>query len=79
MSLIVRLGKKNAIYLPRQVVEKLKLREGDKLAIELRDREIILRPLPRFFDEGIEYWSSTSTEEIERESEELIEHAEKED
>ncbi len=79
MSLIVRLGRKNAIYLPRQVVEKLKLREGDKLAIELRDREIILRPLPRLFDGGIEYWSSTSTEEVERVSEELIEHAEKED
>ncbi len=77
MSLIVRLGRRNAIYLPRQVVEKLKLREGDKLIVELRDREIILKPLPRFFDEEIEYWSSTSVEEFERESEELVDHAEK--
>ncbi len=75
MSLIVRLGRKNAIYLPRQVVERLRLREGDKLVIELKDHEIILRLLPRLFDEEVEYWSSITVEEIERESEELIKHA----
>jgi len=76
MSLIVRLGRKNAIYLPRQVVEKLRLREGDRLVVELRDREIVLKPLPRIFDEEIEYWGSASIEEIERESEELMKYAE---
>lgn len=76
MSLIVRLGRKNAIYLPRQVVEKLRLREGDRLVVELRDREIVLKPLPRIFDEEIECWGSASIEEIERESEELMKYAE---
>jgi len=72
MSLVVRLGKKNAIYLPREVVEKLNLREGDRLLVEVRDNAIVLRPVPKLFDKNVVFWSSTTVEELEKESEELV-------
>ncbi len=72
MSLVVRLSKKNAIYLPREVVEKLNLREGDRLLVEVRDNAIVLRPVPKLFDKNVVFWSSTTVEELEKESEELV-------
>ncbi len=78
MSLVVRVGKKYAIYLPKSLVKELGIKEGDKYIIEVRDRQIILKPLPGLFKER-KYWGKISLEEIEKDSEELIEIVESED
>lgn len=70
MSLVVRVGRKYALYLPKEVIKKLGLREGDRLLLSIRGNELVLRPLPRLFRER-GYWAETTVEEFEEESEEL--------
>jgi AbrB family looped-hinge helix DNA binding protein len=70
LYLVVRVGRGYAVYLPREVVERLGLREGDRLLLTVRDGELVLRPLPRLLRER-GYWAETSVEEFEAESEEL--------
>ena len=77
MSQIVRVGRRNAVYLPRSVTEALGIKEGDKLRVMVRDNTIVMRPLPRLFEKR-RYWASTTIEEFEAESEELIEDVERE-
>ena len=70
MSLVARVGRKYALYLPREVVERLGLREGDRLLLSIRGDELVLRPLPRLLRER-SYWAETTVEELEAESENL--------
>ena len=77
MSQIVRVGKKNAVYLPKSVTEALGIKEGDKLQVMVRDDTIVMKPLPKLFEKR-GYWASTTIEEFEAESEELIEDIERE-
>lgn len=52
-------GAKGQVVIPREIRERLGLREGSKVAFEQRGREVVLRPvetpeefLARFFDTG---------------------------
>ncbi|OWJ54628.1 AbrB/MazE/SpoVT family DNA-binding domain-containing protein [Pyrodictium delaneyi] len=45
MGLVVRVGRKGVIVLPKAVREALHLVEGSLLEVETRDGEIVLRPL----------------------------------
>jgi len=49
---VVTIGKKYAVYLPRSVVEELKLKEGEKLVLTVEGESIVLRRLPDFFEEA---------------------------
>jgi len=46
---IVTIGKKYAVYLPKNVVEELQLREGEKLLLTVEGERIVLRRIPDFF------------------------------
>ncbi|GEM_PF-233275 len=70
MSQIIQIGKKNAVYLPKHVVEKLDLKEGDKLILEIRDDTLILKPIKKFLRKR-RMWASVSVEEIESVGEEI--------
>jgi AbrB family looped-hinge helix DNA binding protein len=48
----VSIGKKYAVYLPRSVVEELKLKEGEKLVLTVEGDSIVLRRPPDFFEEA---------------------------
>ncbi len=78
MSQIVRIGKKYALYLPKNVVEELDLKEGDKLLLEIRNGMLILKPIPKLFEKR-KYWSETTIDEFESESEEIVKTAEAEE
>ena len=41
----VKLSKKGAVYLPRDVLRRLGLREGDELVLRLEDGRIVLMPV----------------------------------
>jgi len=69
MSLTVRVGKKYAIYLPKVVVEKLGIKEGDALVFNIRGDKLIVRPMKKFLKTR-KTWSSVSFEEIETVGEE---------
>ena len=45
MSLTVKIGRKGVIVLPKAVREHLGLEEGSLLSIEVRGREVVLKPL----------------------------------
>ncbi|BEP17344.1 AbrB/MazE/SpoVT family DNA-binding domain-containing protein [Pyrofollis japonicus] len=45
MALTVRVGKKGIIVLPKAVREALNIVEGSLLQVEVRDGEVVLRPL----------------------------------
>ena len=45
MSLTIRVGRKGTIVLPKSVRESLGIAEGTLLELEVRGREIVLRPL----------------------------------
>lgn len=66
----VRLGRKYAVYLPREVVERLGLREGDRLEVRLEDGEIVLRPVPRLLRRR-RYWAEIDPGLVEEVGEEL--------
>jgi len=76
MSQTVRVGRKNAVYLPKSVVEALGIKEGDRLQVVVKDNAIVMRPVPRLFVKR-RSWASTTIEEFEAESEELAEELER--
>ncbi len=45
MRLTVRVGRKGVVVLPKAVREELNIVEGSLLELEVKDHEIILRPL----------------------------------
>ena len=68
MRLTVRVGRKGIIVLPKSVREELNIAEGSLLELEVKGREIILRPL----DLWDRVWGCCqgSAEEAERELDE---------
>ncbi len=69
MSKIIQIRKRNALYLPKEIIEKMGIREGDKLMVEVSENSIVLRPVKQLKME--EYWSETRPEEVEEVGEEI--------
>lgn len=68
MEIKVRLGKRNAIYLPKAVTEKLNLKEGDKMLLVLKEGDKIeLIPLKK----PSRYWAEVDPDEVEEVGEEI--------
>jgi len=77
MSLVSKIGKKYTIYIPKEIVKKLDLKEGEKILIKTENNKIIIKRVDAFLKKR-KMWSETSFEELERESEELTEMIENE-
>ena len=67
MKRIIRIGRRNAVYLPKEVMERLNLKEGDKLILVVNGDKIELTPVRK--PEG--YWAEIDPEEVEKVGEEL--------
>lgn len=81
VSLVIRVGRKNTIVIPKRVAERLSIGEGDRLLLVVRDDRIEIRPLPNAITlslKGIKV-ARVTQEELEEESmrvqEEYIEKA----
>lgn len=68
MNLIIQVGKRRAIYIPKKVAEKLQIKEGDKLLLYIRGDEIRLKPLKKY---SVKAWSEISPKEVESVGEEI--------
>ncbi|BDC19959.1 AbrB/MazE/SpoVT family DNA-binding domain-containing protein [Acidianus sp. HS-5] len=64
---IVRVGKRNAIYIPKDIAESINLKEGDKLEIIVKDGKIELIPIRK----PSSYWAEIDAEEVEEVGEEI--------
>ena len=69
--IIGKVGKKGAIYLPKQVMRILDIREGDKVIIRVEGNRLILEfiPDPLSLALKVKKWAKTTVEEFEAESE----------
>ncbi len=72
-ELILKVGKKGAIYLPKKVMRRLNIKEGDKFKLRIEDDKIVLEPIKNPFTLALttKKWAKTTVEEFERESEEM--------
>ena len=71
MSLRVKVGKKYAIYLPKKVVVRLGIEEGDVLLLDIdENNSLILRRVKKILMKG-RYWSKITPEEVEKNGEEI--------
>lgn len=71
MSLRVKVGKKYAIYLPKKVVVRLGIEEGDVLLLDIdENNNLILRRVKKILVKG-RYWSEITPEEVEKIGEEI--------
>ena len=65
---MVKVSSKYQIVIPREVREKLNLKEGDKLIIKANDEKIIIYPQPKSYAKyalglGKEIWQGTDATE----------------
>ncbi len=67
LSLGARIGKKNAIYLPKAVVEATGLKEGGKILLRVMDKTVVVEPLmdPLELALSIEKYATIDSERIE--------------
>lgn len=47
MQKIVKVTRKGQTTIPVQIRKQLGIKEGDKLAVETRDQQVIFKPIPR--------------------------------
>ncbi|BFI76491.1 AbrB/MazE/SpoVT family DNA-binding domain-containing protein [Sulfurisphaera ohwakuensis] len=67
MNRIIKIGKKYAIYIPKDIANTLNLKEGDKLVLVVKDDRIELIPVRK----PSKYWAEISPEEVEEVGEEI--------
>jgi len=73
VSQIVQIGRKRAIYIPKNVAEKLGLKEGDKVILDVVDDKIVLTPIKTHVEQ--EFWGEVDVEEVEKTGEEITKRA----
>ena len=69
--IISKVGKKGVIYLPKSIMERLGINEGDKVLMSIKDNKLILEFIPDPLSLAIKVskWAETTVEEFENESE----------
>lgn len=70
-TVISRVGRRGAIYIPKHVMRMLDINEGDRVLMKIEDRRLILEfiPNPLTLALKIRKWAKTTVEEFEKESE----------
>ena len=73
MAEVAIIGKKFLMEIPKEIREKANLKEGQKIKISIKGKEIILQPIIDPFDLALteQKFAQTTFEEFEHESEEL--------
>lgn len=69
--IISKVGKKGAIYLPKQIIKSLGIGEGDRVLMRIEGNKLVLEfiPDPLSLALKVRRWAKTTVEEFERESE----------
>ncbi|QKR00886.1 AbrB/MazE/SpoVT family DNA-binding domain-containing protein [Metallosphaera tengchongensis] len=67
MVKVIRVGRKYAIYLPKEIVEDMNIKEGDLLMVVKEGDKVSLMPLRR----PEKYWTEVTPEEVEEVGEEI--------
>ncbi|MEM3827860.1 MAG: AbrB/MazE/SpoVT family DNA-binding domain-containing protein [Conexivisphaerales archaeon] len=70
-TIVSKVGKKGAIYIPKRICEQLGISEEDKVLMRVEGDRLVLEfiPDPLSLAVKIRKWTKTTVEEFERESE----------
>ena len=62
-----RVGKRNTLYPPKELLEAIGLKEGDLIVYRVEDDKLIIEPVVNPFDYALKVkkWAKTSLKEIE--------------
>lgn len=75
MSLVMegKIGKKGALYIPKKMLEALRLGEGVKVKLSIECGKLVVKPVYNPLDLALtgSKFAETTVEEFERESEEM--------
>ncbi|HDI74735.1 MAG TPA: AbrB/MazE/SpoVT family DNA-binding domain-containing protein [Thermoprotei archaeon] len=72
-TILLRVGKKGAIYLPKSIMKTLGISEGDRVLVKVEKNRLILEfiPDPLSLALKVEKWCKTTVGEFEEESEKM--------
>ena len=73
MQKIVKITRKGQTTIPAEIRQKLGLREGDELAVEVVDQTIVFRSIPRIEDCAGIFAGHADVEELKKELDKLRE------
>jgi len=70
-TVVSRVGRKGAIYLPKHIMRTLGVREGDRVLMKVEGDKLVLEFVPDPFSLALraKKWAKTTVEEFEAESE----------
>ena len=70
-TIVSKVGKKGAIYLPKRVMRELGVRVGDRVLIRVEGNKLVLEfvPDPLLLALRVNKWTKTTVDEFEAESE----------
>lgn len=68
-----RVGKRNTLYPPKELLEAVGLKEGDMIIYQIENGRLIIEPVVNPFDYALKVkkWAKTSLSEIEESSLEI--------
>lgn len=71
LQVISKVGSKGAIYIPKRIIEELKISKGDRVLMRVKGNRLILEfiPDPLSLALKVKKWTKITTENFERESE----------
>lgn len=73
MQKIVKVTRKGQTTIPVQIREKLGIKEGDELAVEAIDQQIVFKPIPRIEDCAGIFAGNADVAELKKEIDKLRE------
>ncbi|RLE94815.1 MAG: AbrB family transcriptional regulator [Thermoprotei archaeon] len=79
MAFLVKITRKYQITIPKEIREKLNLRVGDLLKVELEDDKIVLRPLIKREKDPLEEMLNLVKEPLDIDAVKLVEESWNED
>ncbi|RLE77584.1 MAG: AbrB family transcriptional regulator [Thermoprotei archaeon] len=79
MSILVRITRKYQVTIPKEIREKLNLKVGDLLKVELEGDKIVLRPIVKHEERSLERMLNLVKEPLNINAVKLVEEAWNED
>jgi len=73
MQKIVKVTRKGQTTIPTQIRKQLNIKEGDELAVEVIDQQVIFRCIPKIEDCGGIFAKNASVNELKKELDKLRE------
>lgn len=74
-KMLLKVGKKGTIYLPKKILAEMNIKEGDSVIVKIENNKLVLEiiPDPLALALKVKKWAETTVEEFEKESEAIQE------